>query len=60
MAWYKGPCLLDLISSLDESTLLANSAQKALRLKVSAYRKVGGVGTVAIGKIFSGKLKAGD
>jgi len=55
-AWYKGPCLLDLLNLL---TPIQHSCEKPLRLAVHDSYLIRGIGTVVIGKIHSGIAKAG-
>lgn len=56
MPWYKGPCLLE---ALDQCTLPKRSADKPLRIPIRDVHKIGGVGTVAVGRVETGTLKVG-
>ena len=56
MAWYKGPTLLE---AIDKMTPPARPSDKPLRLPINDVYKIGGVGTVPVGRIETGILKPG-
>ena len=56
MKWYTGPCLLD---ALDEIPLPKRPIDKALRLPLQDVYKIGGIGTVPVGRVETGVIKAG-
>jgi len=56
MKWYKGPCLLD---ALDKIKPPKRPSDKALRLPLQDVYKIGGIGTVPVGRVETGILKAG-
>merc|ERR1712147_483156 len=56
MKWYTGPCLLD---ALDEIPLPTRPVDKPLRLPLQDVYKIGGIGTVPVGRVETGSLKAG-
>jgi elongation factor 1-alpha len=56
MKWYNGPCLLD---ALDEIPLPKRPSDKALRLPLQDVYKIGGIGTVPVGRVETGVIKAG-
>merc|ERR1711885_18065 len=56
MKWYTGPCLLD---ALDEIPLPKRPSDKALRLPLQDVYKIGGIGTVPVGRVETGVIKAG-
>jgi elongation factor 1-alpha len=56
MPWYKGPCLLD---ALDEIPPPKRPIDKALRLPLQDVYKIGGIGTVPVGRVETGIIKAG-
>merc|ERR1712151_1405596 len=56
MKWYTGPCLLD---ALDEIPLPKRPSDKALRLPLQDVYKIGGIGTVPVGRVETGIIKAG-
>jgi elongation factor 1-alpha len=56
MKWYNGPCLLD---ALDEIPLPKRPHDKALRLPLQDVYKIGGIGTVPVGRVETGIIKAG-
>jgi elongation factor 1-alpha len=57
MAWYKGPTILEVLDTLKAPEQPIN---KPLRLPVQDVYTITGVGTVPVGRIESGVLKAGD
>merc|ERR1719440_2483327 len=56
MPWYKGPILLD---ALDNIPLPKRPADKPLRLPLQDVYKIGGIGTVPVGRVETGLIKAG-
>jgi len=54
MAWYKGPFLLE---ALDEVTPPKRPTDKPLRLPLQDVYKIGGIGTVPVGRVETGVLK---
>lgn len=56
MPWYKGPCLLE---AIDNVTPPVRPSDKPLRLPINDVYKIGGVGTVAVGRVETGVLKPG-
>eukprot|EP00658_Telonema_sp_P-2_P034989 TRINITY_DN254_c0_g1_i10.p1 TRINITY_DN254_c0_g1~~TRINITY_DN254_c0_g1_i10.p1 ORF type:complete len:534 (+),score=230.30 TRINITY_DN254_c0_g1_i10:145-1602(+) len=56
MPWYKGKCLLD---SLDESSPPKRPIAKPLRLPLQDVYKIGGIGTVPVGRVETGVIKPG-
>jgi len=56
MKWYKGPCLLE---ALDKIKPPKRPSDKALRLPLQDVYKIGGIGTVPVGRVETGILKAG-
>jgi len=57
MPWYKGPCLLE---ALDLLEMPARPVDKPLRLPLQDVYKIGGIGTVPVGRVETGILKPGD
>jgi len=57
MPWYKGPTLLE---SLDLLEPPARPTDKPLRLPLQDVYKIGGIGTVPVGRVETGILKPGD
>ena len=57
MAWYNGPTLL---ASLDLFTMPAKPTDKPLRLPIQDVYSVSGFGTVPVGRVETGTIKAGD
>src|SRR5689334_1853681 len=55
-AWYGGPTLLEAIDSLQ---LAPTPEGKSLRFPIFDAFKIGGIGTVITGKVFSGVIKPG-
>merc|ERR1711907_823927 len=55
MKWYKGLCLLD---ALDEIPPPKRPVDKPLRLPLQDVYKIGGIGTVPVGRVETGQLKA--
>merc|ERR1712194_945139 len=56
MPWYKGPCLLD---ALDNVNPPKRPTDKALRLPLQDVYKIGGIGTVPVGRVETGVIKPG-
>merc|ERR1712226_1789939 len=56
MSWYKGPTLL---AALDALNPPKRPTEKPLRLPLQDVYKIGGVGTVPVGRVETGQLKAG-
>ncbi|KAL7531917.1 hypothetical protein ACHAWF_003963 [Thalassiosira exigua] len=56
MPWYSGPTLLD---ALDKVTPPKRLVDKPLRIPIQDVYKIGGIGTVPVGRVESGKIKPG-
>jgi elongation factor 1-alpha len=56
MAWYKGPILVE---ALDLITPPKRPIEKPLRLPLQDVYKIGGIGTVPVGRVETGVLKPG-
>merc|ERR1712050_170920 len=56
MGWYKGPYLLE---ALDNVNPPKRPTEKPLRLPLQDVYKIGGIGTVPVGRVETGVLKAG-
>jgi len=56
MPWYKGPILLD---ALDAIPTPKRPSDKPLRLPLQDVYKIGGIGTVPVGRVETGVLKPG-
>jgi elongation factor 1-alpha len=56
MPWYKGPTLLDALDNLNPPK---RPTDKPLRLPLQDVYKIGGIGTVPVGRVETGILKAG-
>ena len=56
MPWYKGPILLD---ALDSIPTPKRPTDKPLRLPLQDVYKIGGIGTVPVGRVETGSLKPG-
>merc|ERR1712079_228271 len=56
MPWYKGPTLL---AALDNLRPPKRPVDKPLRLPLQDVYKIGGIGTVLVGRVETGQLKAG-
>jgi elongation factor 1-alpha len=56
MPWYEGPCLLE---ALDQVTPPKRPIERPLRLPIQDVYKIGGIGTVAVGRIETGMIKPG-
>jgi len=57
MAWYKGPTLIESLDSLEQPK---RPSDKPLRLPLQDVYKIGGIGTVPVGRVETGILKPGD
>jgi elongation factor 1-alpha len=57
MPWYKGPTLLEALDSLEAPV---RPHDKPLRLPLQDVYKIGGIGTVPVGRVETGILKPGD
>jgi len=56
MPWYKGDCL---IKALDKITPPKRPTDKPLRLPLQDVYKIGGIGTVPVGRVETGVMKPG-
>jgi len=56
MAWYKGPYLLEALDNLEPPT---RPSDKPLRLPLQDVYKIGGIGTVPVGRVETGIIKPG-
>jgi len=56
MKWYKGPTLLE---ALDALKAPKRPTEKPLRLPLQDVYKIGGIGTVPVGRVETGQLKPG-
>ncbi len=56
MKWYSGNCLLDQLDSIDPPK---RPKDKPLRLPLQDVYKIGGIGTVPVGRVETGLLKPG-
>jgi elongation factor 1-alpha len=57
MPWYKGPTLLQALDSLEPPS---RPSDKPLRLPLQDVYKIGGIGTVPVGRVETGIMKPGD
>eukprot|EP00759_Apiculatamorpha_spiralis_P058027 PhF_6_TR8940/c0_g1_i1/m.4/K03231/EEF1A; elongation factor 1-alpha len=57
MPWYKGPTLLQALDNLEPPV---RPVEKPLRLPLQDVYKIGGIGTVPVGRVETGVLKPGD
>ena len=57
MGWYKGPTLLEALDLLDPPV---RPVEKPLRLPLQDVYKIGGIGTVPVGRVETGVMKPGD
>jgi len=57
MKWYKGPTLIACLDALDPPK---RPNDKPLRLPIQDVYKIGGIGTVPVGRVETGILKPGD
>jgi elongation factor 1-alpha len=56
MPWYKGPYLLEALDNVKPPT---RPSDKPLRLPLQDVYKIGGIGTVPVGRVETGVIKAG-
>merc|ERR1712118_286115 len=56
MDWYKGPTLLE---ALDQCSPPVRPSDKPLRLPLQDVHKIGGIGTVPVGRVETGIIKPG-
>ena len=56
MKWYTGPTLIDALDNLDQPK---RPKDKPLRLPLQDVYKIGGIGTVPVGRVETGLLKPG-
>ena len=56
MSWYDGPTLLD---ALDNVNAPKRPADKSLRIPVQDVYKIGGIGTVPVGRVETGTIRPG-
>ena len=56
MPWYSGPCLLE---ALDNVSPPKRPAEKPLRVPLQDVYKIGGIGTVPVGRVETGVMKPG-
>jgi elongation factor 1-alpha len=57
MGWYKGPTLIEALDALETPK---RPADKPLRLPLQDVYKIGGIGTVPVGRVETGVMKPGD
>ena len=57
MPWYKGPTLLESLDLLETPT---RPVEKPLRLPLQDVYKIGGIGTVPVGRVETGVMRPGD
>jgi elongation factor 1-alpha len=57
MSWYKGPTLLEALDQLDTPV---RPVDKPLRLPLQDVYKIGGIGTVPVGRVETGVLRPGE
>jgi elongation factor 1-alpha len=57
MPWYKGPTLLEALDTLEAP---ARPTDKPLRLPLQDVYKIGGIGTVPVGRVETGIMRPGD
>jgi elongation factor 1-alpha len=57
MPWYKGPTLLQALDALEPPS---RPVDKPLRLPLQDVYKIGGIGTVPVGRVETGIMKPGD
>jgi len=56
LPWYKGPTLLEALDSIQEPK---RPSEKPLRIPLQDVYKIGGIGTVPVGRVETGILKPG-
>ncbi|KAK4537491.1 hypothetical protein CDCA_CDCA12G3516 [Cyanidium caldarium] len=54
--WYKGPCLLEALDAIEAPK---RPTDKPLRLPLQDVYKIGGIGTVPVGRVETGTIKPG-
>ncbi len=59
MPWYIGPSVLQALEEYKISPLRYKLEKRALRISIRNVYKIGGVGTVAVGRVLSGVLRPG-
>jgi len=57
LPWYKGPTLLEALDALKEPK---RPSDRPLRIPVQDVYKIGGIGTVSVGRVETGVLKIND
>jgi elongation factor 1-alpha len=57
MPWYRGPTLLEALDTLEPPS---RPTDKPLRLPLQDVYKIGGIGTVPVGRVETGIMKPGD
>jgi len=57
LPWYKGPTLLEALDSVQEPK---RPSEKPLRIPLQDVYKIGGIGTVPVGRVETGILKPGQ
>jgi len=57
LPWYKGPCLIEALDGLSEPK---RPSDKPLRIPLQDVYKIGGIGTVPVGRVETGVLKPGQ
>jgi elongation factor 1-alpha len=57
LTWYKGPTLIEALDSLEPPK---RPNDKPLRLPLQDVYKIGGIGTVPVGRVETGVMKPGD
>jgi len=57
MSWYKGPTLIEALDALQAPK---RASDKPLRLPLQDVYKIGGIGTVPVGRVETGIMKPGD
>jgi elongation factor 1-alpha len=57
MSWWKGPTLIEALDSIEEPK---RPVEKPLRIPVQDVYKIGGIGTVPVGRVETGVLKPGQ
>jgi len=56
MSWYKGPCLLEGLDTIEPPK---RPTDRPLRLPLQDVYKIGGIGTVPVGRVETGVIKPG-
>ena len=60
LSWYKGPTVLEALKQYKVPPLRYKLEKRALRISIRNVFKIGGVGTVPVGRVLSGVLKSGS